>query len=120
MTMSEAGPYVPPSETGQIVLATDRETKEHAVALTAGQSLMETLKYDGKMDIEAICGGHAICGTCHVYVDPDWYPRLPEPEEMEVELLEQLVFTKENSRLACQVVCEPSLSGLMVTLAPQE
>lgn len=104
----------------QVVLATDREGKQHAVALRSGQSLMRTLKYDGDMDVEAICGGNAICGTCHVYVDADWYDRLPEPEELEAELLDQLVFTTATSRLACQVSCAPGIDGLRVTLAPQE
>jgi 2Fe-2S ferredoxin len=104
----------------QGVLATDREGKQHAVALRSGQSLMRTLKYDGGLDIEAICGGNAICGTCHIYVDADWYDRLPEPEDLEAELLDQLVFTTATSRLACQVRCGPDIAGLRVTLAPQE
>jgi 2Fe-2S ferredoxin len=103
-----------------VVLATDRDGGQHTVELTAGQSLMRTLKYDGGLDVEAICGGNAICGTCHVYVDPEWYPRLPAPGEMETELLDQLVFTVGYSRLACQITCEPGISGLRVTLAPQE
>ena len=104
----------------QGVLATDREGRQHAVALRSGQSLMRTLKYDGGLDIEAICGGNAICGTCHVYVDADWYDRLPEPEDLEAELLDQLVFTTATSRLACQVRGGPDIAGLRVTLAPQE
>jgi ferredoxin, 2Fe-2S len=104
----------------QVVLATDRDGTQHAVGLRAGQSLMRTLKYDGGLDIEAICGGNAICGTCHVYVDAEWYDRLPEPEELEAELLDQLIFTTATSRLACQVRCALDIAGLRVTLAPQE
>jgi ferredoxin, 2Fe-2S len=120
MTASAAAAVDTAAMGSPVVLATDREGDQHAIALSLGKSLMRTLKDDGAMDIEAICGGNAICGTCHVYVDPDWYSRLPEPGEMEAELLDQLVLAKSNSRLACQIVCEPALSGLLVTLAPQE
>jgi 2Fe-2S ferredoxin len=103
-----------------IVTAEDREGCEHSVQAANGVALMRILKYDGGLEIEAVCGGSAMCGTCHVYVSPDWYERLPPAGEIESELLDNLVHVTARSRLSCQITMEDSLDGLKVTLAPEE
>jgi 2Fe-2S ferredoxin len=60
------------------------------------------------------------CATCHVYVDPEWQAKLPAMMSDERELLGELAHYRENSRLSCQLEFTPALSGLRVTVAPDE
>ena len=86
---------------------------------TTGITLMEVSKQTGVEGVLGNCGGGAACGTCHVYVDPDWVDRLPAPDSIEADMLEILEDTRRaNSRLGCQIRLEDALSGLTVTVAP--
>ena len=64
--------------------------------------------------VAAICGGMCSCATCHVYVDPQWLPRLPAMMSDERELLSELTHYQENSRLSCQLEFTAELAGLRV------
>lgn len=97
----------------------DRDGKEHQVEGKTGMKLMETLR-DLEYGVAAICGGMCSCATCHVYVDPQWVSRLPEPMSDERELLTELSHYQDNSRLSCQFDFTPELDGLRVTVAPDE
>ncbi|ALD20193.1 2Fe-2S iron-sulfur cluster-binding protein [Hymenobacter sp. DG25A] len=81
-----------------------------------GLSLMELLKADG-YDIQATCGGMALCGTCHVEVLAG--PELPEPSDDELAMLESLPVMTQGSRLSCQIRINARLDGLVVRLMPQ-
>jgi ferredoxin, 2Fe-2S len=80
---------------------------------------MEPLR-DMKNGVAAICGGMCSRATCHVYVDAEWFVRLPAPMSDEGELLSGLAARRENSRLSCQIMLNEELSGLKVTIAPEE
>jgi 2Fe-2S ferredoxin len=67
--------------------------------------------------ILGLCGGNAICGTCHIYVREDQLSRLPDPDEIEEERLEILENRQENSRLTCQLPTSPEVDGLEITVA---
>ena len=97
----------------------DRDGTEHQVEGKTGLKLMETLR-DLEYGVAAICGGMCSCATCHVYVDPQWVSRLPEPMSDERELLTELSHYQDNSRLSCQLDFTPALDGLRVTVAPDE
>ncbi|HEY7890188.1 MAG TPA: 2Fe-2S iron-sulfur cluster-binding protein [Steroidobacteraceae bacterium] len=97
----------------------DRDGEEHEVEAKAGLKVMETLR-ELEYGVAAICGGMCSCATCHVYVDPEWQARLPAPMSDERELLTELAHTQDNSRLSCQVEFTAELSGLRVTIAPDE
>jgi len=99
---------------------TDRAGKRHEVTADNGLTLMEPLREidDG---IEALCGGMCSCATCHVFVKPEWYARLPARHGDELELLESTEsFRDGESRLACQVRVTDELEGLELTVAPEE
>lgn len=86
----------------------------------SGSSLMEIL-HDNDLDIAAICGGLCSCGTCHVYIAPEWLNKLPGRPQLELELLRELEYYKEtNSRLSCQIEFNDDLDGLSLTVAPHE
>lgn len=83
-----------------------------------GLSLLE-IAHDNDIDIEGACGGSLACSTCHVIVDPEWYPKLQEPEEEEEDMLDLAFQLTRTSRLGCQIVMTEELDGLVVTL-PEE
>lgn len=103
-----------------VMRVVDRNGVEHAVEGQAGIKLMENLR-ELDYGVAAICGGMCSCATCHVYVDPDWAPKLSPPMSDELELLKELAFYEPaRSRLSCQIEFTPDLAGLRVTIAPDE
>lgn len=97
----------------------DRDGKEHRVEGKVGVSVMETLR-ELDYGVAAICGGMCSCATCHVWVDESWLGKLPAKQGDEQELLQELQGYAPNSRLSCQVQFSDGLSGLRVTIAPDE
>ena len=97
----------------------DRDGVEHEVDAKPGLKVMETLR-ELDYGVAAICGGMCSCATCHVYVDPEWTSKLPEPMSDERELLTELSHHEQNSRLSCQIEFTDDLAGLRVTIAPDE
>ena len=98
---------------------TDRDGDSVAVEGMVGVSVMETLR-ELEHGVEALCGGMCSCATCHCYVDPAWQDRLPPRSDEEDELLSELEFARDNSRLTCQVLFSEDLDGLTLTIAPEE
>lgn len=97
----------------------DRDGVEHEIDGNAGFTLMENLR-DLDYGVAAICGGMCACATCHVYVDQDWFAKLPAMHSDEKDLLADLGTRQPNSRLSCQVKFTAELAGLKVTIAPDE
>lgn len=97
----------------------DRDGVEHEVEAKTGLKVMENLR-ELEYGVAAICGGMCSCATCHVYVDPEWAEKLPAPMSDERELLMELAHYDARSRLSCQIEFTPELSGLRVTIAPDE
>jgi 2Fe-2S ferredoxin len=97
----------------------DRDGKEHRVEGKVGVSVMETLR-ELDYGVAAICGGMCSCATCHVWVDDAWIGKLPAKQGDEQELLQELQSYKPGSRLSCQVPFTEALSGLRVSIAPDE
>jgi len=99
---------------------TDRDGILHEVEGQLGVKLMETLR-EYEYGVTAICGGLCSCATCHIFIDPEWMPRLPAPQGDEKELLVELQnYDPERSRLSCQVDFTEALDGLPLTMAPDE
>lgn len=97
----------------------DRDGQEHEVDAKAGVKIMETLR-ELDYGVAAICGGMCSCATCHVYVDRDWTAKLPAAMSDERELLSELAHFQDNSRLSCQIEMTDALTGLRVSIAPDE
>ncbi|WP_028007127.1 2Fe-2S iron-sulfur cluster-binding protein [Solimonas flava] len=104
-----------------VVRVKDRAGAERDVEATNGVPLMETLR-DAGFGIDGTCGGAMSCGTCHVYIDAAWAPRLPARSADEAAMLEALadfVELRPSSRLSCQIPVDDTLDGLAVEIAPQ-
>ncbi|XP_076353320.1 adrenodoxin-like protein 1, mitochondrial Ferredoxin 1 isoform X2 [Tachypleus tridentatus] len=56
------------------------------------------------IEMEGACEASLACTTCHVYVENEYFDKLPEAEESEEDLLDMAPFLKENSRLGSVVM----------------
>lgn len=73
--------------------------------LSVGTSVMAGAVADDVPGIIGECGGAAMCGTCHVYVDATHLDSFPAIEEDEDELLASASAPRRpDSRLSCQLV----------------
>lgn len=99
------------------VTVIDREGQKHSLEAPTDMSMnmMEVCK-SYELPVEGICGGMALCASCHMYVLSDH--ALPAPTDDEEDMLDQAFFVKSNSRLGCQIKITPDIDGLEVELAP--
>lgn len=90
---------------------------ETPVDVENGKNLMQAGTAAGISGIIGDCGGNLSCATCHVFVDPDYIPRIPAPNDYEKDMLEfTATAAEDNSRLCCQIVMSDALDGLIVWL----
>ncbi|WP_375394641.1 2Fe-2S iron-sulfur cluster-binding protein [uncultured Sphingomonas sp.] len=101
------------------LLVTDRQGNDHQIAADLGISLMEAIRATVG-EIEAICGGCRSCATCHVYVDERYSAFIPQITEEEDDILENSDHRRPMSRLSCQIPVSDEMSGMQVTIAPEE
>lgn len=99
------------------IYVTDFDGIEHALVALDGWRVMEIIR-DHELPIKAECGGACSCATCHVYVDENWFDKLPEKRDEEEDMLDGAIDVQDNSRLSCQIIMNPDLNGLKVTMAP--
>lgn len=87
---------------------------ERTIDASEDLSLMENAVGNGIEAIEAVCSGNAYCGTCRVYVEPDWRGLLGEAGEIELPMIEAAGDETPGVRLSCQIVVTSELDGLVV------
>ena len=80
-----------------------------------GLSVMEGAIQNEIPGIDADCGGGMACATCHVYVEENWFNKIPKAEDAEVDMIDMAFEPKKNSRLSCQIIVSNELDGLEVT-----
>ncbi|MCI3937232.1 2Fe-2S iron-sulfur cluster-binding protein [Chryseobacterium aahli] len=68
-----------------------------------------------ELSMEAVCGGMAMCATCHCFILNDI--ELPEKGDIEEALLSELFTSNSTSRLACQIQITKELNGLSIEIA---
>ena len=93
---------------------------EHPVDVMPGLSVMQGALANNVRGIIGDCGGSCSCATCHVYVDPAWVNRVGEKNEGEAALLEEVVDSKPNSRLSCQITVTEDMDGLVVRMPARQ
>ncbi|WP_441232346.1 2Fe-2S iron-sulfur cluster-binding protein [Tardiphaga sp. 215_C5_N2_1] len=87
------------------------------VEVAEGTTCMQAAVDNCVEGISGECGGCMTCGTCHVYVDPEFHGKLPLMDEAEDGILEGVAEERTtSSRLACQIVVTATLEGLIVRL----
>lgn len=97
-----------------------RDGAQQTIAASANASVMEAIRDSGLDELLALCGGCCSCATCHVYVDPSFAATLPPVSEDESDLLDGSPHRNDSSRLSCQLMMTDALSGLTVTIAPED
>ena len=97
------------------IIFVKQDGSEHTIAVENGTTVMEAGR-DANLGIEGTCGGCLSCATCHVIVDPAWFPKTGAPSEDEVDMLDLAIGLSKTSRLGCQIEMSDSLDGLKVTI----
>lgn len=101
-----------------IFVVNEAGEKEPVVAPTdMALSLMEVLKGSG-YDIEARCGGMALCATCHVEVLNE--RELTPQNDDELDMLDTVPNITDTSRLGCQIKITEETDGLEVRILGEE
>ncbi len=96
----------------------DRERNKHSIVVPTdmNMNLMEACK-SYEFPIEGICGGMAMCASCHVYVNSD--SLLDDVSEDEKAMLSEAFNIKSSSRLGCQIQITKELEGMTFEIAPE-
>ena len=80
-----------------------------------GERLLAVAQARG-MPLEGTCEGQMACSTCHVIVSAEWFARLDAASSDEEDMLDLAAGVTRTSRLSCQIVLDPALDGLEVTI----
>jgi len=94
--------------------------QNHTIEVQNGLSVMEGAVQNDIPGIDADCGGGMACATCHVYVNDEWFDKLPDKEDGEEDMLDMAFEPKKNSRLSCQIIVSDELEGLIVNIPSKQ
>jgi 2Fe-2S ferredoxin len=97
------------------------DRQRRTVDAPAGSSVMQAAIANDVKGIDAECGGCLSCATCHVYVDPAWFVKMPPAHDDEIDMLGFVAAEQRpNSRLACQIMVGAELDGLVVQVPERQ
>lgn len=89
--------------------------KKQSVEAELGTSVMLAAVENDVPGIEGECGGCMSCATCHVYILQPFSDHLPPATADELDVLRDVAAElKPSSRLACQLIVDARLDGLVV------
>jgi len=77
-------------------------------------TLLRLLKARG-YSIAETCGGTGICAGCHIQVLAG-LGKLPKASELETTTMYRLPDFQANSRLACQIILDTGINGIIIKL----
>jgi len=93
----------------------------HEIDVPAGMTVMAAALKNGIDGIVAECGGVCMCSTCHVFVDHQFFDRLPSAQDTEEAVLEIAAVERQpTSRLSCQIKVTDDLDGLIVRIPEKQ
>lgn len=84
----------------------------------AGDTLLRVAQSAG-LPLEGTCEGQMACSTCHVVIATEWFDRLPSAGDDEEDMLDLAAGVRRTSRLACQIVLDDGMDGLIATIPPE-
>ena len=96
------------------------DNKVHTINVQNGLTVMEGAVQNDIPGIDADCGGGMACATCHVYIQEEWWSKLPKKEDGEEDMLDMAYEPNKFSRLSCQVVVSNELDGLVVSIPSKQ
>ena len=92
----------------------------HTIDIQKGLSVMEGAVQNDIPGIDADCGGGMACATCHVYVNEEWFDKIPVKEDGEEDMLDMAYEPNKFSRLSCQIIVSDELDGLAVNIPSKQ
>tara|TARA_Y100000389_G_C17457092_1_gene518874 strand:- start:1611 stop:1946 length:336 start_codon:yes stop_codon:yes gene_type:complete len=99
---------------------TDRQGEYHLVdvPIDISMNLMEVIRSYELVEegMIGICGGMAMCASCHCYITSNHQLKSPSSEERFMLLDANDV--RENSRLSCQIPISLELNNLELIISP--
>ena len=90
--------------------------QDHIIDAEVGKSLMQNALDNAVPGIDADCGGACACGTCHVFLDPQWLESSGESNPLEDSMLSMRPDREDNSRLSCQIEVTDAMEGMVVRM----
>ena len=96
------------------------EGKSQTIDVSNGLSVMEGAVHNDIPLIDDDCCVGMSCATCHVYVQDEWFDKLPTKEDGEEDMLDMAFEPKKNSRLSCQLIITDELDGLTVSIPSKQ
>ena len=96
------------------------DNKVHTIDVQNGLTVMEGAVQNDIPGIDADCGGGMACATCHVYIQEEWWDKLPKKEDGEEDMLDMAYEPNKFSRLSCQIVVSDELDGLVVSIPSKQ
>jgi len=96
------------------------DAREYVVDATDGVSVMRAASDHDVPGMLADCGGSMSCATCHVHVAQEWIERVGPPGDEEAAMLEMAIDPQSDSRLSCQIIVSPDLSGLTLNIPEKQ
>ena len=90
------------------------------IEVSNGLTVMEGAVQNNIPGIDADCGGGMACATCHVYVNDEWFNKIPKAEDGEQDMIDMAYEPKKNSRLSCQLIVSDDLDGLTVHMPEKQ
>ena len=94
--------------------------KKHEIDVANGFSVMEGAVQNNVPGIDADCGGSCACATCHVYVNEEWFGKIPKKESAEEDMIDMAFEPNKFSRLTCQITVTDELDGLVVKMPSKQ
>lgn len=91
-----------------------KDGTQKSVSFENGETILQVAEKNG-IKLNSNCEGFGVCGGCHVKIE-NLQDKLPEISDKENDTLDRVFGIDRNSRLACQVILNPSLNGLIVKL----
>ena len=99
---------------------TDKQGNSKTIDVDSGLTVMEGAIQNDIPGIDADCGGGMACATCHVYINEEWFDKIPAKEDGEEDMLDMAFEPKKNSRLSCQIIVSDELDGLTVNIPSKQ
>lgn len=91
------------------------------VDVPVGMTVMSAALKNGIDGIVAECGGVCMCSTCHVFVDENYFSKLPPAQDTEEAVLDISAEERQpTSRLSCQIKMTDALDGLTVRMPAKQ
>ena len=95
----------------------DRKGNKTAIDVDEGTTIRQAIFDKLAPDMYGLCDGNCICGTCHVYVNPEDFKKLKAANENETETLETSdIKLTAHSRPAFQIELGKEHNNISVTI----